>query len=83
MAVTTYFVVQSFVMKRGRLAGERAQAASSLKAAEGLAARLSATKPAVLAFSRTGDPETDDFEPAQIIARYGDVPDEALEALSQ
>jgi hypothetical protein len=82
MAITTYYIVQAFSMKRGRLSGERAEAVQSLKAAEGLARRLSEKKPAVLAFSRTGDSENDEFEPAVIIAKYGDVPDEALEALS-
>lgn len=82
MAVKTYFVVMTFSMKRGRLAPDPAVSVNSQSAAERMAVRLAEKKPGVIAFSRTGDPEGGDFEAAQILARFGDVPDEALELLA-
>jgi hypothetical protein len=34
------------------------------------------TQPNAIAFSRKGDPDLGDFEPAEILARFGETPDE-------
>lgn len=46
------------------------------------AERLSASKAAVIAFSRTGSPSTGEWEPAVIIVQYGTVSEELLEYLA-
>jgi hypothetical protein len=40
------------------------------------AVRLSASHAGAIAFSRTGDPSTGEFEPAQLVDRYGETPNE-------
>lgn len=72
----TYYVVQSFERgKRGAIIADPPVEARDSNHAEKMAARLSEQKAGVIAFSRTGDPTTGDFEDAQIIAWYGIVPD--------
>lgn len=40
-----------------------------------MAERLSYSRHSVIAFSRTGDPDTGDFDEPVILAKFGDVPD--------
>jgi hypothetical protein len=83
MAKLTYFVVQPFIMKRGHMApAGQPLTPQSERAARRLAERLALTNPAVLAFSRAGDPGTGEFDDAVVLAKYGDIPDEALEAMA-
>ncbi|WP_246765264.1 hypothetical protein [Aminobacter sp. SR38] len=71
----TYFVVQSFQAgKKGNLFADEPMAVSDLRHAERLAERLSSTKAGVLAFSRTGDPTTGEYQDAVVIVAYGQVP---------
>ena len=74
--VVTYYVVQPFeTNKRGKLiAKEPLQARSipaALKRAESVAQRGGA-----VAFSRTGDPSSGDFDDPVIFGRFGRVPAE-------
>lgn len=78
----TYFVVQTFALKRGYLMPHEAHEVPSAETAQLFASRAALKYPAVLAFSRTRDRITGDFAGAAIIARYGDVPDEAIEVLA-
>lgn len=74
-----YFVVQSYRSTRlGALAPEPAVQAQNADHARRMAARLAGIMPAVVAFSRCGDPSTGDYEDAVILAAYGNVPDVEL-----
>lgn len=79
----TYFVVQSFsVGKKGVVIPDLPAQAPSKDQAMKTAERLSHTKKAVIAFSRTGDSQTGDYEPAVVLCVFGEVPEEAEEALA-
>lgn len=69
----TYYVVQSFSEGTDGLVPDEAKAVPSEHAAKSLARRLSGQKPAVIAFSRTGDFELGEFDDALVIASYGDI----------
>lgn len=74
---TTYYVVLSFVANdEGDLIPEEPREAQSRGQAEAMARALKGQKAGVVAFSRTGDPNLGDFQPAVEIVRYGHVPDD-------
>lgn len=76
----TYFVVQTFQRSpRGIIYPEEPRQVQSAEIARRTAARLASEAEAVVAFSRTGDPTTGDFDDAVIIANYGIVPWELTE----
>jgi len=81
--MVTYFVVQPFVRSRkgGLVAGDAFEVPSQ-RQAETTAFRLAGTKAAAVAFSRTGDPATGEWDDAVLIASFGEVPDEAMEAIA-
>ncbi|GGD31070.1 hypothetical protein [Aureimonas glaciei] len=77
----TYFVVQTFeIGKRGMLIADPAVQMQSAGQATRTAERLALKKAGVVAFSRTGDPETGDFDDAKILYIHGQVPAEMAEA---
>jgi hypothetical protein len=70
----TYFVVQSFQRtKRGILVAEPAIEARDEGHAVRMADRFAAAKDGVVAFRRSGDPSTGDYEDAVILYHAGDV----------
>lgn len=72
----TYFVVQSFARgSRGSLTADTPIEARSSDHAKRLADRLAGSKAGVVAFSRTGDSATGEFEDAVILCVSGTVPD--------
>lgn len=74
----TYFVVQSFTRgKKGALLADTPVQASSQDHAFRVLERLAKTKAGVIAFSRSGDPTTGDYENAIILAVSGDLPEDA------
>lgn len=76
----TYFVVQSFQRgKKGALIPDEPKQARDQNHCVILAERLSKVSASVVAFSRSGDPDSGDWEDAVLIAQYGDVPGELLE----
>ena len=76
MASVTYYVVLPFVRnEEGELVAEEAIEMQSATSAASKALVLSARKAGAVAFSRTGDPSQGEFEPAVVIARYGEAPD--------
>lgn len=76
----TYYVVQTFKKgKRGVLLPEQPRQCRSKEHCETLAERLSEDAYALVAFSRTGDPTTGDWEDATILAQHGPLPDEMFE----
>jgi hypothetical protein len=75
----TYFVVITFDRKDdGDLAAGEAKEAASARAAERGARELALGHAGAVAFSRTGDPTTGEFEDAVILAQFGDVDLSAL-----
>jgi hypothetical protein len=81
MGSVTYFVALPFGRDdNGNLcAGEAVEAPSEL-IARSRAARLSTSYEGAVAFSRTGDPTSGDFQPAIVLSRHGELPED-LEAL--
>jgi hypothetical protein len=77
MAEVTYFVALPFVAAEDGLAPGEPVECFSPNAAVMRAEALSRREGHVgaVAFSRTGDPATGDFSDAQIIRRFGNVPD--------
>ena len=76
----TYFVVQAYARTRmGALAAQPPVQAQDEGHAMRLAARLGETMAGVVAFCRRGDPGTGEYEDAEILAQYGEVP--GLDAL--
>lgn len=80
--MVTYFVVQAYQAgKNGYLVPDQPREVPSERQAEMAARLLAASRPAVLAFSRSGDPTTGEWEDAQIIYQAGDLPDELFAAV--
>ncbi|MDB5532230.1 MAG: hypothetical protein JWO28_545 [Hyphomicrobiales bacterium] len=77
MPLMTYYVALPFGLSDDGdlIAGEPKDFQSS-DAARRTALAMSEKNVGAIAFSRTGDPATGDFEPALIIARFGQTPDE-------
>lgn len=72
----THYVVQAYRKgKRGKIEAEEPKIARDENNCRVMAERLSLTRLAVIAFSRTGDPDTGDFDDPVILAKHGDVPD--------
>lgn len=79
--MVTYYVVQSFQRSaKKRLIADTPQQLASADQAMRTAKRLSASKAYVVAFSRTGDQTTGDFDDAVILVSYGEAPAELSDA---
>lgn len=77
----TYYVVQSFqASKRGALVADQPVMVKTEAEAAAKARRLSEVRAGVVAFSRTGDATTGEYEDAVVIASYGRMPIEMGEA---
>lgn len=78
--MVTYYVVQSYEMgKKGMLIPDDPKEALSELAACGMAYRLSLAKAGAFAFSRTGDPDTGDWDDAVILVQHGLLPKEVTD----
>ncbi|MBR1193210.1 hypothetical protein [Bradyrhizobium sp. AUGA SZCCT0160] len=76
MNTATYYVAQGFELtKGGRLVAGQAQQAQSASAAIRRAENM-AGKGGAIAFSRTGDPASGDFEDARILKTFGLIPED-------
>jgi hypothetical protein len=75
MSVTVH-VVQAFTQMDEGIAPAEPRACPSASYARSLAARLASTSTGVIAWSRTGDPELGEWQPAVVLARIGTIPDE-------
>ncbi|HWK64146.1 MAG TPA: hypothetical protein VNS34_04355 [Rhizobiaceae bacterium] len=70
----TFFVVQSFERgRKGSLVADQPIETQGYEQATRMAERLSRRKAGVVAFARTGDPATGDFDEPVVIARYGSL----------
>lgn len=74
----TYYVVQAWDLgKRGMLIAQDPREVPSEGHCVRLASRLAADGCAgVVAFSRSGDPTTGDWDDAVILCRHGELPDD-------
>jgi len=73
----TYFVALPFVQtEEGDLVPGEARDFQSATAAIRGARSMAAVSAGALAFSRTGDPAVGEFQPADILARFGQTADE-------
>ena len=73
----TYYVALPFVLSdEGDLVSGEAKDFQSSSSALRAAQLMAKTNAGAIAFSRTGDPALGEFEPAVILARYGETPDE-------
>lgn len=78
MSLTTYYVVQPFELnKKGHLVPKPAQQVQGRDVAIRRAKRL-AEKGGAVAFSRTGDMSSGDFDDAIVLGQFGLVPEECL-----
>lgn len=82
MASITYYVALPILVgEDGDLyAGEPVETLNAWQA-KSSAAGLAIHHPGAVAFSRTGDPSTGEFEPAVVIASYGDLPADLAEMM--
>jgi hypothetical protein len=79
MASVTYYVALPFVEgEDGDLVAGEAQECQTATAAIRRAESISKANAGAVAFSRRGDPATGDFDPAEEIGRFGDVPEDNL-----
>ena len=78
MSEVTYYVALPFVLANDGIAAGEAVQCFNPNSAVMKAEALSRTPGNVgaLAFSRSGDPATGDFGDAQLIRKFGDVPDD-------
>ncbi len=71
----TYYVALPFVRnEEGELVPGEAQDRQSASAAESLARKMAETSAGAVAFSRTGEPASGEFEDAVVIRSFGEVP---------
>ncbi len=83
MAKVTYYVVQAFVRgKGGKIAAAQPQQVQSADIARRKVERIGGAVLGAVAFSRSGDPAMGDWDGAVIIARAGEIPEDALEAMA-
>jgi hypothetical protein len=77
MSTMTYYVALPFIRTdEGTLVPGEGVEAQNEHQAKSKARAMAATAAGAIAFSRKGDPDLGNYEPAEIIARYGETPDE-------
>ena len=75
MARTTYFVVQEFEIRGKRWHPKVPREVAARDIAERVVARSRSRNIPALAFARAGDPETGDFDDAELIAFFNVPPE--------
>lgn len=76
MSVTYYVAIPFVRTEDGELVPGEALEVQGGPTAISKAGQLSTKNAGAIAFARTGDPATGEFQPAIILARYGETPDE-------
>ncbi len=80
MSRLTYYVVLPFFRTTDdELVADEPIEVSDASRARRQAERVARAKAGAVAFSRTGDPTTGEFEDAVILGTYGEVPDDLTE----
>ncbi|MGV1867190.1 hypothetical protein [Rhizobium sp. 23-156Da] len=78
--MVTYYVIQSFQKgRKGAFIPTLQRHARDKAHCEMLAEKMSDSHDCVVAFSRSGEPDTDEWQDAVILAQYGKIPDAVLE----
>ena len=81
--MVTYYVIQTFQRgKKGMLIADQPRQARDANHCVYLAEKLALKAASVVAFSRSGDPANGDWEDAIILATYGDLPIELVDAIA-
>ncbi len=76
----TYYVAMQFVRRPdGALVGRQPVECASADAAIACAKTMTREEGGAVAFSRTGDSDRGEFDPAVVLAKFGDVPDNISE----
>jgi hypothetical protein len=76
----TYYVAIQFVRRPdGSLVAQRPIECAHADAAIACAKTMTREQAGAVAFSRTGDPARGEFDPAVVLARFGDVPEDISE----
>ena len=75
MARTTYYVLQEFELVKRRWRPKLPREVAHRDIAARAVARLKQANLPSLAFARTGDPETGDFDDAELIASFNVPPE--------
>lgn len=81
MANKTTFIVQAFERKRGRLVPGSKEVAPTVNGAKKRAEALANRVPGAAAISVTADDETGELASAEILATFGEVPDDFADSL--
>ena len=76
MSVTYYVAIPFVRNEEGDLVPGEALEVQSEGAAKSRAKLMAVNAAGAIAFARTGDPSIGEFQPAVILARYGETPDE-------
>lgn len=71
----THYVVQSYHKRGKRLVADEPKIAADERQCLRMAEAAAGRRHAVIAFSRTGDADTGDFDDPVILATHGDVPE--------
>lgn len=71
----THYVVQGYRKMGKRIVPDEPKVAADERQCLRMAEAMAARRHAVIAFSRTGDLDTGDFDDPVILARHGEVPD--------
>lgn len=71
----THYVVQSYQKRGKRLIADEPKIAADERQCLRMAEAAAGRRHAVIAFSRTGDADTGDFDDPVILARHGDAPE--------
>lgn len=77
----TVYVVIPFLQRGKKVVADQPRIARDEQHAKVMASRLAETRPAVVAFSRSGDPDLGEFDDPVILAQYGELPEDARETL--
>jgi hypothetical protein len=79
MPTVTYYVVLPFTKTEDGLLAEDAIEVPSATAAVSRARAIAMSKAGAVAFARSGDPAVGEFSDAEVLAKFGDVPDDLSE----
>jgi hypothetical protein len=80
MPKITYYVAMPFIHDDdGALTAREATECPNPKLAVARASDMAHSKASAVAFSRTGDPELGEFDPAVVLATFGEVPEDLSE----
>ena len=77
--ITYYVVLPFFRTTDGEILADEPIEVAIADRARRHAERVARSKGGAVAFSRTGDPVTGDYEDAVILAKFGDVPEDVAE----